>query len=223
MSSSIGYVTSRTVHEAASRWWRWAATPSPRAGPGGHAGRRSRPTPPGGRRRRRPVPVRVAGGRGPRQRPAGRQPRHPAGGRGRPRAGPAAALPRRDDSGPARQRPRAARSTARCGPGSAVAVVTHVDVDPADPAFDDPTKPIGPFFTAGRGRRARRASAAGRCVEDSGRGYRRVVPSPRPAGSSRSRADRGPSSRPGTSSSRPAAAASPVATDAAGRSSASTP
>src|SRR5579875_924040 len=34
----------------------------------------------------------------------------------------------------------------RRGPGSAAALVTHVMVDPADPAFGAPTKPIGPFF-----------------------------------------------------------------------------
>ena len=66
-------------------------------------------------------------------------------------------------------------------PGAAVCVVTHVVVDPADPAFTRPTKPIGPFLS--------RAEADGlardrgwRVVEDAGRGYRRVVPSPRPAG-----------------------------------------
>jgi carbamate kinase len=66
-----------------------------------------------------------------------------------------------------------------CGPGTAVAVVTHVRVDPDDPAFADPTKPIGPFLDAG--------FAAGlalrwgwRVAEDSGRGHRRVVASPLP-------------------------------------------
>src|SRR4051812_19424238 len=33
-----------------------------------------------------------------------------------------------------------------CGPGAAVCLVTHVVVDPADPAFAGPTKPIGPFL-----------------------------------------------------------------------------
>ena len=33
-----------------------------------------------------------------------------------------------------------------------VSVVTHVMVDPADPAFDKPTKPVGPFFTEERAR-----------------------------------------------------------------------
>ncbi len=67
----------------------------------------------------------------------------------------------------------------RRGPGAAVALVSHVLVDPDDPAFSYPTKPIGPFFTA---REAEDLSQSrGWCmVEDSGRGYRRVVPSPRP-------------------------------------------
>jgi carbamate kinase len=67
----------------------------------------------------------------------------------------------------------------RCGAGTAVALVTHVVVDPGDPAFDHPTKPIGPFFSAQQA-----ASLARRrgwhVVEDAGRGHRRVVPSPIP-------------------------------------------
>ena len=59
------------------------------------------------------------------------------------------------------------------------AIVTHVTVDPADPAFSHPTKPIGPFLE-----RAEAEELAARrgwsIVEDSGRGYRRVVPSPEP-------------------------------------------
>ena len=59
------------------------------------------------------------------------------------------------------------------------AVVTHVTVDPADPAFSHPTKPIGPFL--GRGEAEELAARRGwSIVEDSGRGYRRVVPSPEP-------------------------------------------
>jgi carbamate kinase len=66
------------------------------------------------------------------------------------------------------------------GPGSAVALVTHVAVDPADPAFGAPTKPIGPFFE--RAEAERLAAERGWQVRpDSGRGYRRVVASPRPA------------------------------------------
>jgi carbamate kinase len=68
-----------------------------------------------------------------------------------------------------------------CGSGIAVCVVTHVLVDAADPAFARPTKPIGPFLSAAEA--ARLAHDRGwSVVEDAGRGYRRVVPSPRPAG-----------------------------------------
>ena len=59
------------------------------------------------------------------------------------------------------------------------AVMTQVVVDPDDPAFSRPTKPIGPFFSAGRARRL--ADARGWSVaEDAGRGWRRVVASPDP-------------------------------------------
>lgn len=69
---------------------------------------------------------------------------------------------------------------ARLGqPPRVVCVLTEVVVDENDPAFLRPTKPIGPFFTAYR------ASVLARkkrwtIVEDAGRGYRRVVASPRP-------------------------------------------
>lgn len=58
------------------------------------------------------------------------------------------------------------------------AVVTQVLVEETDPAFSHPTKPIGAFYTA---QQAQEMSQAG-CVmvEDSGRGYRRVVASPAP-------------------------------------------
>ena len=65
------------------------------------------------------------------------------------------------------------------GPGTAVALVTHVTVDPADPSFGTPYKPIGPFLEPAEARRL--ARARGWVVQpDSGRGYRRVVPSPDP-------------------------------------------
>jgi carbamate kinase len=60
-----------------------------------------------------------------------------------------------------------------------VTVVTHVEVDPGDPAFGHPDKPIGPFYAEARAREL--AGHLGwRVAEDSGRGWRRVVPSPHP-------------------------------------------
>ncbi|MBD0291730.1 MAG: carbamate kinase, partial [Thermoleophilia bacterium] len=61
----------------------------------------------------------------------------------------------------------------------AVVVLTRVEVDPDDPAFADPTKPIGPFYDEPRARTL--AEERGWALrEDAGRGWRRVVPSPRP-------------------------------------------
>jgi carbamate kinase len=59
------------------------------------------------------------------------------------------------------------------------AVVTRVVVDPADPAFARPTKPIGPFYTLTQARALRRR-AGWTLVRAGRRGYRRVVASPRP-------------------------------------------
>jgi carbamate kinase len=57
-------------------------------------------------------------------------------------------------------------------------VVTQTRVDPADPAFQKPSKPIGSFMTETE---ARRYEAEGwTVVEDAGRGWRRVVASPKP-------------------------------------------
>jgi carbamate kinase len=65
-------------------------------------------------------------------------------------------------------------------PWHVATVVTQVEVDPADPAFDRPTKPIG-AFTDEPTARARMAADPGlTMVEDSGRGWRTVVASPRP-------------------------------------------
>ena len=61
----------------------------------------------------------------------------------------------------------------------AVAVLTHVLVDAHGPAFDHPTKPIGPFFDEPEAKRLA-AERGWSVAEDSGRGYRRVVPSPLP-------------------------------------------
>lgn len=59
------------------------------------------------------------------------------------------------------------------------AMVTQVRVDPADPAFQSPTKPIGPFYTQEEAARLMEETGW-TIVEDAGRGWRRVVPSPQP-------------------------------------------
>ena len=58
-------------------------------------------------------------------------------------------------------------------------VVTQVLVDEKDPAFSKPTKPVGAFYDAATAERLR-AEKGFTMVEDAGRGYRRVVPSPKP-------------------------------------------
>ncbi len=57
--------------------------------------------------------------------------------------------------------------------------MTQVEVDPQDPAFLHPTKPIGNFYTREEAEEIS-AERGFTFVEDAGRGYRRVVPSPRP-------------------------------------------
>ncbi len=60
-----------------------------------------------------------------------------------------------------------------------VSVVTQTVVDPHDPAFSNPTKPVGPFQDEAYAR-ARQEEFKETWIEDSGRGWRRVVPSPDP-------------------------------------------
>ena len=60
-----------------------------------------------------------------------------------------------------------------------VAVVTQVLVDSADKAFASPTKPIGPFYSKEEAEEIARKYGK-HVIEDSGRGYRMVVPSPTP-------------------------------------------
>ena len=62
--------------------------------------------------------------------------------------------------------------------GGSAYLLSQVEVDPDDPTFQNPTKPIGPFFSE------KEASRIGREIgwlmkENSGRGWRHVVPSPR--------------------------------------------
>ena len=58
-------------------------------------------------------------------------------------------------------------------------VLTQVEVDPEDPAFKNPTKPIGSFMTEDEAEQLK-LDRGYDFVEDSGRGYRRVVASPKP-------------------------------------------
>ena len=58
-------------------------------------------------------------------------------------------------------------------------LLTLVEVDPEDPAFDNPSKPIGPFFDAEEAERVSK-ELGWLMKEDAGRGWRHVVPSPKP-------------------------------------------
>ncbi|MFZ4394418.1 MAG: carbamate kinase [Kiritimatiellia bacterium] len=60
-----------------------------------------------------------------------------------------------------------------------VTMITQVIVERDDSAFQNPAKPIGTFLTREQAE-AMRTKYGWKIVEDSGRGYRRVVPSPRP-------------------------------------------
>jgi carbamate kinase len=60
-----------------------------------------------------------------------------------------------------------------------VTIVSQVVVDPGDPGFRKPSKPIGPFYTRYRAEYLQKR-LGWLMVEDSGRGYRKVVASPRP-------------------------------------------
>jgi carbamate kinase len=58
-------------------------------------------------------------------------------------------------------------------------IVTEVEVDPDDRAFSEPTKPVGKFYSAEEAEQLKR-ERGWPMVEDSHRGWRRVVPSPSP-------------------------------------------
>lgn len=68
---------------------------------------------------------------------------------------------------------------ARGEPDRVACVLTHTVVAATDPAFGEPTKPIGPYYTEAEANRKRKRQGWS-IVEDAGRGYRRVVASPRP-------------------------------------------
>jgi carbamate kinase len=59
------------------------------------------------------------------------------------------------------------------------AVITQVIVDPEDPAFDNPSKPIGVFYSKEEAQKLIE-ERGWELMEDAGRGFRRVVPSPNP-------------------------------------------
>lgn len=73
---------------------------------------------------------------------------------------------------------RAELATRRLNKGI-ITLVTQVEVAENDPAFQNPTKPIGPFFTEAEVADLQAESGA-TYMEDAGRGYRQVVPSPKP-------------------------------------------
>lgn len=60
-----------------------------------------------------------------------------------------------------------------------VTLVTQVEVDKNDRAFNNPTKPVGMFYTKEEAEKIEKEKGY-TFVEDAGRGYRRVVPSPKP-------------------------------------------
>ena len=60
-----------------------------------------------------------------------------------------------------------------------ICLLTHVLVAEDDPAFEEPTKPVGPFYDEARARDLE-AERGWKVVHDAGRGWRRVVPSPAP-------------------------------------------
>jgi carbamate kinase len=61
-----------------------------------------------------------------------------------------------------------------------ITVVTRVIVDKNDPAFEHPTKPVGPFYTKQEADQLSQRLPGVTIKEDAGRGFRRVVPSPDP-------------------------------------------
>ncbi len=64
-------------------------------------------------------------------------------------------------------------------PRHVACLLTQVEVDPDDPAFDEPTKPVGPFFAESEAQAVAR-ELGWTMKEEAGRGWRHVVPSPKP-------------------------------------------
>jgi len=65
-------------------------------------------------------------------------------------------------------------------PWNVASVVTQIEVDKNDPAFKNPSKPIGGFYTKEEAEKMMTADPSLTMVEDAKRGYRRVVASPKP-------------------------------------------
>lgn len=62
---------------------------------------------------------------------------------------------------------------------TAISVITQVEVSKEDKAFENPTKPVGMFYTKEKAQELQREKGF-KFIEDAGRGYRKVVPSPKP-------------------------------------------
>ena len=65
-------------------------------------------------------------------------------------------------------------------PWQVASVVTQIEVDKNDPAFQNPTKPIGGFYSEEEANSMMEADSTLVMREDANRGYRRMVPSPKP-------------------------------------------
>lgn len=61
-----------------------------------------------------------------------------------------------------------------------VTMITQVLVNSDDSAFQKPTKPVGPFYSENESEQLIKENPDWKMVEDAGRGYRRIVPSPKP-------------------------------------------
>ena len=61
-----------------------------------------------------------------------------------------------------------------------VTMITQVRVDKNDSAFQNPSKPVGPFYSKEKSERLLEENPEWKMLEDAGRGYRRIVPSPKP-------------------------------------------
>lgn len=67
-------------------------------------------------------------------------------------------------------------------PWHVATMITQVVVDKDDPAFKNPTKPIGPYYTEAEAKKIMEQTPGAVYLEDAGRGWRRMVPSPAPSG-----------------------------------------